>query len=118
MIAGDRRRKGEGSRNESAKDSRPGGGKGKPANGEGQSADDGGNKECPDHARAAVKRRHACGERNERRQRPNCEGEDQPAEQADTEGVENEKDKHGGGSVTKGTTVAPSTTTTMARIRL
>jgi hypothetical protein len=62
-------------------------------------------------------RRHACGEGNERRQRPNRKSEDQRAEQADTEGVENEKDKHGDGSVTKGMTVAPSTTT-MARIPL
>jgi hypothetical protein len=42
-----------------------------------------------------------------------CQCEDQPAEQADASNIQEEsKDEHGGGSICKGITVAPSTTTT------
>jgi hypothetical protein len=51
-------------------------------------------------------------DRHEERQRLNRQREDQPAEQTDANGVEDEsKGEHGGGSMCKGVTVAPSTTT-------
>jgi hypothetical protein len=50
--------------------------------------------------------------RHEKRQGVNRQREDQPAEQADANGVEEKsKGEHGGGSMCKGVTVAPSTTT-------
>jgi hypothetical protein len=49
---------------------------------------------------------------HEERQSINRQREDQPAEQADTNGIEEKsKREHGGGSMCIGGTVAPSTTT-------
>src|SRR5579864_2780028 len=51
-------------------------------------------------------------DRHEKRQGVNRQREDQPAEQTDANGVEyKSKGEHGGGSMCKGLTVAPSTTT-------
>jgi hypothetical protein len=51
-------------------------------------------------------------DRHEEWQRVYREREDQPAEQTDANGIEKKSyGEHGGGSMCKGVTVAPSTTT-------
>ncbi|WP_349253844.1 hypothetical protein [Bradyrhizobium sp. CB2312] len=69
-------------------------------------------KQRADEAGTALKRRHPDTRCDEKRQGIHCEREDRPAEQSDAECVENKpKGDHGGGSMCKDITVAPSTTT-------
>jgi hypothetical protein len=59
-----------------------------------------------------MKCRQAGADGDKKRQGIYCQREYQPAEQADADGVEDKpKGEHGGGSMCKGVTVAPSTTT-------
>ena len=70
------------------------------------------NEQRADNAGAAMKRQHADTDGDEKRQGIDRQREDQPAEQADADGVENKsKGEHGGGSMCIDVTVAPSTTT-------
>ena len=75
-------------------------------------------KQGANEAGAALKRRHPDTQCDEKRQSIHCERKDRPAEQTDTECVENKpKGKHGGGSMCIDLPVAPSTTTT-AQLRI
>ncbi|MBJ6962389.1 hypothetical protein JG622_19180, partial [Vibrio cholerae] len=59
-----------------------------------------------------MKCRHPGADGDKKRQSVHGQRQDQPAEQADADGVEDKpKGDHGGGPVCKGVTVAPSTTT-------
>lgn len=64
-------------------------------------------------AGAALKRGHPDTQRDKKRQGIHSERKDHPAEQANSECVENKpKGEHGGGSMCINLPVAPSTTTT------
>jgi hypothetical protein len=65
-----------------------------------------------EHNGGTLQGQHAGIYRHEKRQGVIRQREDQPAEQAEANGVEEEpKGEHGGGSMCKGVMVAPSTTT-------
>jgi hypothetical protein len=74
--------------------------------------DDYANKQRADNASAAMKRQHADAYGNEKRYGIYRKREDQPAKQAEADGVEHRsKDTHGGCSVCIEGTLAPATTT-------
>ena len=70
------------------------------------------NKRRTDDAGTTMKRHHASADCDRKRQRVCRQREDQPAEQADTNGVhEKSRGEQGGGSMCNAGAVAPSTTT-------
>jgi len=112
VIASDGGRDGKNGRYCYTQDRRPPNCEGGLTNSERQCARGNADEQRADNAGAAVKRRDANADSDEKRQGIDRQGKDQPAEQADTDGVEDKsKGEHGGGSVCKGVTVAPSTTT-------
>jgi hypothetical protein len=112
MIAGNGGRHGENGPDRRTQDRRPRHCESGLTHNERRCASENANEERADNASAAMKRQHADGDGDEKRHGIDCKREDQPAEQAEADGVEhNSKGKHGGGSVCIEGTVAPSTTT-------
>src|SRR4051812_21264998 len=112
MIASNRSWDGEDGRYGCTQDRKPGDREGGLTNRERHAAGDNTDERRTEDAGAAMKSRHAGADGDKKRQSVHRQREDQPAEQADADGVEDKsKGEHGGGSICKGVTVAPSTTT-------
>jgi hypothetical protein len=112
MIASKCSRQSNHRRNDGTQDQSPSHGERDLSGPKGRAAGGDGNKRRAEHTGAAVESKNAGINRHEERQGINCQREDQPAEQTDANGVEKKsKSEHGGGSMCKEVTVAPSTTT-------
>jgi hypothetical protein len=112
MIAGNGGRDGENGPDRRTQDRRPRHCESGLTYNERRCTGDNANKERADNASAAIERQHADADGNEKRHGIDRQRKNQPAEQAEADGVENKsKGKHGGGSVFIDGTVAPSTTT-------
>jgi hypothetical protein len=112
MIAGNGGRDGENGPDRRTQDRRPRRCESGLTDNEHRCTSENANEERADNASAALKRRQADADGHEKRYGIDCKREDQPAEQAEADGVENKsKGKHSGGSVCIEGTVAPSTTT-------
>jgi hypothetical protein len=112
VMPGKGGRDGERGRNGRKQDQRPCDCESGLANGECQRAGGYANEWRTHDANATMERHHAGAHCDKKRGRIYRQREDKPAEQTDAEGVEDKSNgEHGGGSVCKGVTVPPSTTT-------
>ncbi|MBR0986105.1 hypothetical protein [Bradyrhizobium liaoningense] len=113
MIASDCRRDGECGSDHNAQDQGPTNGDGELTRGKGQRARSNSDKQCAEDARAMTICQNPGTECDEKRQGIYCERKDHPAEQTDTNYVENKPNgEHGGDSMCMDFSIAPSTTTT------
>jgi hypothetical protein len=112
VMASKCRRQSERGRNEGTQNQRPGHGESDLSDCQRHAADGDSNKRRAEQAGAAVESPDAGIYRHEERQSVYGQREDQPAEQADANGIEKKpKGEHGGGSICIDVMVAPSTTT-------